>query len=192
MKILLISDLHTQKKALHVLEFFLEKYKVDLVLSAGDIVERTEPTTKYLDQIFNLISKFNLKFIAVPGNNESQESFKKLVKTHSSIHLYPQKFEGYTFYGVGGLGYDGEFPVKNPQNYRCDHKTIFVSHIPPIIEIIKKMPQKPSVHICGHLHNLSKSRWIGNMLLINLPSLMLGKAAILELPTRKVKFITSF
>lgn len=192
MKILLISDLHSQKIAKISLEKFLSRDCFDLVVSCGDIAEKTNLSPDYFNEVLNIFDKYQVKFLGIPGNNDSKELFLEMVKKGISIHLAPKNIGKYKFTGLGGWGYDveNEFSVEDHQkDLKIDKNTIFVSHIPPDIKTVKLLKNKPLIHICGHRHNIAKTRIIDGMLLIQVPALMFGRAAILELPSKKLKFI---
>jgi Icc-related predicted phosphoesterase len=193
MKLLLLSDIHSKKSVLKNLNQFLSKNKFDGVVCAGDIVSTPDPLKDdFLNAFVHLIVDLHsLPLFAIHGNNEDEANIKFLFDKKVSIHNIAKKFKGFTFFGIGGWGED---VVKDKFEKLPNNNLIFVTHIPPrrLTEDEKeklKAKKGPLVHICGHLHGRGGVWKIGLTLVIKVPTAEWDKAAILELPQRKIKFI---
>ncbi len=188
-KILLFSDLHSSKKAFQKLKKFLEDKSFDFIIFTGDFTNTWKEDVKFVKKILDFFKEKKIKFLAIPGNNDKQEILDLLEKYHANIHLKMQKNSGLEFYGIGGLGDPEEYKIKNLRAYKINPKTIFVSHIPPNFQLVKKVKILPLIHIFGHRHFLQKPKTIKNCLFIQIPSILKSQIVILELPKKKVKFI---
>jgi Icc-related predicted phosphoesterase len=115
-------------------------------------------------------------------------------KKNVLIHLKVKRFRGHKFFGIGGWMEDLTTLDKLKKSLK---NAILLTHIPP------KRPLKslddsranlieggPLIHLCGHLHAPGAVFRIGDTLVVKIPSAMYGKAAILEMPERKIKFIS--
>lgn len=183
MNILIVSDSHSNLKALDKLDKFLAKNSknFDLVLCGGDICNRGGE--EYLEKFLTVFKKHKLSIFTVFGNNDSEKVIDRLNKLDINLHDKIKTFGGYKFAGMGW----GEKVVSGDKT----KDAIFVSHQPPKQSVLQNpnLQNKPLVHISGHWHKVEFFKKVGGVLLIQVPSLMLGKAAILSLPSKIVKFI---
>lgn len=194
-KILCLADLHNSTQALRAINNHLSKNKYDLVLCAGDVISRPNKNApEFLKEFINIITKLHqTKLLMIHGNNEDEAMIDFLRKEKVFIHLVVKKVKGYKIYGIGGWMED----VTSVDDIRSKiADAILVTHLPP-----KKLPKAPNastkkvlgpspkVHLCAHIHGPGAIWRIGETLVIKLPSAMYNKAAILEMPGRKIKFI---
>lgn len=187
MKILAVTDTHTSKKALESFIKKAKKQKPDLIISAGDL----SIFGNGLDEILKEIDTLKIPHLAIHGNHELLEDFKRSVKKtkHSkNIHKKMIDFRGFTIVGWGGGGFSlKESPfekfIKTNRQKLKKKKLILVTHAPPyntkidkiigepcgnksIRKFIEKF--KPIAAISGHLHeNAKKKDKIDNTLVIN-------------------------
>ncbi len=190
MKIFVCSDLHGQKSCLVWLDRHFAKYNYDAVFMLGDLCCSDDPNALiYANDFINLVQvKYKLPLYVVHGNQEPNMVKLLYIKKLVSVHLLEKKLGPYT---VVGIGYGNTLP--SSVTYAKDN--ILLTHEPPKTAVIKNMqaksalPNSPIVHLAGHLHSLARTFELGKTLLIQVPSLMAGRAAQLDLPSRQVRFI---
>lgn len=184
-EILLISDLHDSVSGLRKLKEWCQNSTFDLVLSAGDLTSTPNPNQiKALKTILSLLPQ-NVPFLGIAGNNEREETIAWMKE--QNLFLEEKKLFGLRFVGISGWGED--IPqISEP----FDQKTILITHVPPKnfprgrIET-EKFKNQPKMHFFGHLHHDFFERKIGDIRVIHIPSLLLGKGLVLTLPNFKIK-----
>lgn len=181
-KILLISDFHQQNSVLKNLDNLFSKNKFDGIIVAGDLTSRTFDALDYAKKFEEIIKKYSLPLYYIHGNNEPDNVIEYFNDRGYSIHLNPKKIYGYKIVGIGGFSeeYSANLDIKD---------SILVTHYPPI-STDKHFKNSPKIHIFGHMHSLEYQKMHGKTLLVQLKAAMLNGAAILELPSFKVKFIS--
>jgi len=190
-KLLLLSDLHSNKLVLKNLNNYLTKNKFAALICAGDIISTPDPNKDdFLNSFVYLVcQQHKIPLFAIHGNNEDEANIKFLFSKNVSIHNKAKKLANFTFFGIGGSGDE----ISRDRFARLPlEKTIFVTHYPP--RRLKKSDRQkirrsPAIHICGHLHGKGRTWKIGKTHVIKLPDAERGGAAILELPDKKVSFI---
>jgi Icc-related predicted phosphoesterase len=190
MKIFVCTDLHGQYSCLNWIDSHLNKEKYDGVFMLGDLCNGYDPNgLAYAANFIDLIKdKYKLPLFVVHGNQESGSVKLLYIKKLVSVHLVTAKLGEYE---IAGVGYGSTLP--DSVNYAKGK--IFLTHEPPRSVMIAKMkekgslPNSPLIHLTGHLHSIAKVHHIGQTMLVQVPSLMTGRAASLELPSRQVKFI---
>lgn len=194
MKILIVTDLHSQRAILTRLDNHLSAQKYDAVFACGDISDRYDTKDlAYATVFIDLITKnHHLPLFLVHGNNES-EAVKLLYQQRGvSVHLHPQKMHapGSCIFVVVGVGYGEEFP----QNTNFAKGKILLTHEPPRADTLRQMEKiefqnAPLVHFAGHLHRIAKIWRLKNSLFVQVPTAQNFQAAVLELPKVQVSFI---
>ena len=195
-KILCVSDIHNSNQFLRSLNEHLSSRKYDLILCAGDVVSQANKEgMKFLENFIDLISNLHqTKLFMIQGNSESEKMIDLMRKKNVLIHLKTKRFRGHRFYGIGGWMED--LPEMSKLKSQMSN-SILLTHLPPkraqsiSTNFHKSQPisDGPAVHLCGHLHAPGMVWRIGETLVIKIPSAMYGEAAVLELPSNKVKFI---
>ena len=196
-KILCLSDIHNNNQFLRSLNNHLAKQKYDLVLCAGDVVSRPNKNgMEFLKNFIDLITNLHqIKLFMVHGNNETGEMIDLIRKKNVLIHLKVKRFRGHKFFGIGGWMED----IPEITNLKSKiSNTILLTHLPPkrvqpiSTNFNKSQPisDGPIIHLCGHLHAPGMIWKIGKTLVVKIPTGMYGEAAVLEMPGRKVKFIS--
>jgi len=172
MKILAISDIHSNKKLIKKLEDIIQKENPDLIIIAGDISFFNEESPK----VFGYLKKFNKKIFFVPGNHEDPSLAELWEKKYDieNIHKKIIDLGEIVLAGIGG----GNVPIfslteEEIKEYLKDIEKYFknknkirilVTHVHPqytisskfaegskeIFEFIKKV--KPDIVIHGHIH----------------------------------------
>jgi Icc-related predicted phosphoesterase len=194
-KILCLSDLHSNQQFLRSLNEHLVSHKYDLVLCAGDVISRpNKKAIDFLKEFINIICNLHqTKLYMVHGNSETEKMIDLMRKKNVLIHLKVKRFRGHKFYGIGGWMED--VPEASKLKAQMSN-SILLTHIPP-----KRPPKAPNgsrvkaiaggplIHLCGHLHAPGAIWRIGETLVVKIPSAMYGEAAVLEMPGIKIKFI---
>ena len=92
---------------------------------------------------------------------------------------------------VVGIGYGDDIPT----DPHFAAGKILLTHEPPHVATLRNMqtidfPNAPIIHFAGHLHSLAKIWRLKNSVMVQVPSAMYKKAAILTLPSLHVSFIS--
>lgn len=184
-KILLISDLHENRKALSQLNLLLERERFGALIFAGDLTNRSFTALKYAKDFFNIVKDNKVSLFYIHGNNEPREVIDFFKDNECSIHLIPQKYSGFTIVGIGGFMDEWDSRVAD-----SIAGSIFVTHYPPRIDRVV-FKNAPAVHISGHLHSREGSKKIQDTIFVSLPSAgAFKRGAILRIPEFKLEFIS--
>lgn len=190
MRILAVSDLHSHKPFLPALSHFLEKNKFDLCLITGDFTTRFSDYWPYIKEFEAILDKFNLPWFGIHGNNDPEEIIDYLKESGHNLHFTPHLFQQYNLVGIG---WGEDLP---PYDLKLDNNTILLTHQPPQIKdsqfLIhnKQLTNAPLLHLAGHIHSWAHVTDIGTTRYINIPTAMNNSAAIIDLPSRHVEFIS--
>jgi len=212
-RVLCVTDAHGTDAALAALEKFLaQKPGPDLVLMAGDFTHVGKPED-YAQKFLSVIEKAGVPVFAVHGNMDSPQVKGFIEKKGVSIHAKKVEWRGFEFAGLGGgpksvlstlIEYDNDEAASFIEGI-IGPETIVLSHAPPygtkaddigngihigmpaLREAVEKI--RPRAVICGHAHENQGMERIGRTLVIKVPALKDGKAALVELPSLKTKFL---
>ncbi len=204
-KILCVSDIHNSNQFLRSLNEHLTKNKYNLILCAGDVVSLSNKKgMEFLKKFTDLITRLHqTKLFMIQGNCESEKMINLMRKKNVLLHLKLKKFRGHGFYGIGGwmedVGEISNLSRAKPRDLKSKiSNTILLTHLPPKRQVIKTLKHKsiktkisdgPAVHLCGHLHAPGMIWKIGDTLVVKIPTAMYGGAAVLKMPSKKVRFI---
>jgi Icc-related predicted phosphoesterase len=204
MKVLVIVDIHKSETGLRTVTEFIQKYKPDLLLIAGDIT-----TFSPLEYVENFITGLpDIKTLALPGNCDPPEIIKVLDES-SAVNLHGTKvtIEGITFVGLGG---SNRTPFNTPFELTEDEilqtldnimepGAILALHFPvkghldevprgehtgstSALKIVEKY--QPSIVISGHIHETRGIKTDDNgIIYVNPGPLQSGYAAIINIQT---------
>ncbi len=205
MKILVISDLHRSKKAAMQSANVAEVEEVDQILVLGDISHNDfKEATSLLELIAN-----SQDVCFVPGNMDSKELLNWTNDKIRNIHCKVEHCEGgLEIMGIGGstitpfntmIEFNEDEMISMLNNTSSNLKNedfILVSHCPPkntkvdktnfgmhggsksIFSFIKE--RKPTLNLCGHIHEAFGTDKIGESLILNPGSAKDGRYAIIE------------
>ena len=171
MKLLIFSDIHTDKAALER----LMEIEADYYFAAGDLAN----FGRGLDQLGPVLAKRAERMYVLPGNHESEDDIARFCERFEF-----QNFHGRTMvidgYNVAGLGYSNPTPFNTPGEYseaelaeRLDKfkgldPLVLICHCPPkgtrldqarvgqhfgstsVREFIDR--NQPVYFYCGHIH----------------------------------------
>lgn len=201
MRILALSDLHSEETVLDGLSNLLLRERFDLILIVGDITQKGP--LSYAEDLLDALAEENV--LAIHGNMDTQQVIDVLEKRGIFFHLKKVDMGGWNFIGFGGssptpfgtpIEYEEEQIYNELSEMRVNQKTILVTHSPPydsgvdrtskgvsagskaIRRIIEE--RKPFMDICGHIHEAGEAV-IGDTRVIKVPPAMEGKAVEIEL-----------
>ncbi|MEK6901938.1 MAG: metallophosphoesterase [Nanoarchaeota archaeon] len=173
MKILALSDIHGDKGFMREMAEKGALEKVDLVILAGDIVEKDGPS----EGMIGPFKEKGLEVAVLPGNHEGMAEINFIVERYNAKNLH-----GYSLtvgeVGIFGCGYGDigmhqlneeeffETLKKAHESIKSAKRKIMVTHVEPSETMISlQMPGwgstgvrkaieqfKPDIHICGHIH----------------------------------------
>lgn len=210
MRILALSDLHSEEAVLNGLRSLLKKERFNLILIVGDITQRGP--VSYAEDLLDAIGEENV--LAIHGNMDTQQVIEALEKRGIFFHLKKVEVGGWNFVGFGGssptpfgtpIEYSEEQIYDELSRMRVNPKTILVTHSPPYnsgvdttskgvsagSKSIRRVIEegKPFMNICGHIHEAEGEAVIGNTKVVKVPPAMNGRALELELEDASVKII---
>lgn len=174
LRVLALSDVHSDITSVRVLAERAEKENVDIVLVCGDFTTFGE---RYKNMIGPFLKK-GKKVMFIPGNHEGDDlaDFISEVYKIKNLHGHYAVYEGIGFFGAGGANVGPNMKTEREimealeQGFeRVKHleKTVMVTHIHPagskmesfskfvpgsesVAEAVKKF--KPDILVCGHAH----------------------------------------
>lgn len=181
MKILLISDLHSQKKTLVSLERIIERNKPDALICAGDIAQGND--IEFLEKLFGIIEKNKLPSFLIWGNSEGELAREFIINSPYNIHLQRKKLGNLDIVGIAGVDEVAAFDTKILKD------AILVTHRPPLKGALNsKYPNSPKYHLSGHLHFAASLKVYPATIHIQVPTLQAGRFGIFEPDQGRVKF----
>jgi Icc-related predicted phosphoesterase len=184
MKLVLISDLHSGRKTLGDLDKIIRNERPDGILCAGDISNRED--SGFFDLFEKKLKSYGLPAFIIWGNNESDDTRKKILNSEFSVHLKKRSFGKDFIYGISDTEDLGDF---SPDDIRG---SILVTHRPPLRSTLaKQLRNGPRFHLCGHLHVTQGIYKYPATTLIQIPSLLIKKYGVLDTSTGKTEFKTT-
>jgi Icc-related predicted phosphoesterase len=172
-KILLISDLHSQKKTLAALERIIKRDKFDGLICAGDIAQGND--IEFLEKLFGIIEKNKLPIFLIWGNSEGELAREFIINSPYNIHLQRKKLGNLSIVGIAGVDEVAAFDTKILKD------AILVTHRPPLKRTLNsKYPNSPKYHLSGHLHFAACSRVYPATIHIQIPTLQAGRFGIFD------------
>jgi len=214
MRILALSDLHSEETVLEGLGNLISKEKFDLVLIVGDITQKGP--LSYAEDLLDVLR--GEKVLAIQGNMDTKQVVDLLERKGLFFHLSKVELGEWNFIGFGGssptpfgtpIEYEEWQIYDELSKFRMNSKTILVTHSPPyesgvdrtssgvnagsksIRRIIEE--KKPFMNICGHIHEAEGEAVIGGTRIIKVPAAMKGNAIEIELENKaSIKIISLF
>lgn len=202
MRILALSDLHGEEKALERIVARSKDY--DYVLVAGDIAHRPGKDSFVMD----LLSASENLFV-IPGNGDAD----CLEEAAGKKWLHGRRVEIGQGLNLVGFGYSpptpfgtpGEFPdeklYKWMKGLLIDNNTIFVTHAPPwgimdearrghagsraVLRIIEE--RCPLVNVCGHIHENEGVQLHCETTIFKVGAANRGRCGEIEVKSRNIK-----
>ena len=196
MKILALTDLHGQRSILVKLDKHLDKNDYNSVIMLGDLCNRHDVNAlQYARDFIDIIKKHRLSLFAIHGNQEPDVVRLLYQQENISVHFNPKPIltsDVRKTVEVVGVGYGDIFPT-DPDFAKGK---ILLTHEPPRAKTIlqmkelKNIPNAPLIHFSGHLHSMAIIHKLANASLGQVLIVMSNRAAVLQLPQFKVKFIS--
>ena len=164
MKILLFSDLHSQRECLRKIEKAISLEKPDYAICCGDICQ--DDDVEYLNSLFETLKTLKDVFM-IAGNNDGALTRKALFDSKFSSHLKSRKMSDYNVFGIS----DGD--IEEPIDTNKISGSILLTHRPPAKQQFStKLANAPLYHINGHLHSRFGAHKYPSTTHIQIPSLM--------------------
>jgi len=172
MKILALSDIHGDKGFMREMAEKGAREKVDLVILAGDIVEKDGPS----EGMIGPFKEKGLEVAVLPGNHEGMAEINFITERYNAKNLHGYSLKvgdvgifgcGYADIGVHQLTEQEFFDTlkKGHEHIKDIKKKLMITHVQPSESIlglglfpgstgVRKAVEEfqPDVHICGHIH----------------------------------------
>ena len=176
MKLLIFSDIHTDKAALER----LMEIEADYYFAAGDLAT----FGRGLDQLGPVLAKRAERMYVLPGNHESEDDIARFCERFG-FHTFHGQTMNIDGYNVAGLGYSNPTPFNTPGEYseaeliarlgkfQGLEPLVLICHCPPkgtrldragegqhfgstaVREFIDR--NQPVYFYCGHIHEAAGS-----------------------------------
>jgi len=201
MLIYAVADIHGRKKRISSIHDIISSNKPDLLVLAGDV--------NSLFNRSNIISSFSnahLPVLVVRGNTDSKKiaNLSPVSSNISFLHFSEIVINGFSFTGASGtipVPFSSRIQFREKQTTEkleplVRKDTILIAHPPPfgtldkvigkfhagcksLREIVSR--RQPQLLICGHIHEMPGSAFLGKTLVVNCSIGMKGKGALIEL-----------
>ena len=167
MRCLAFSDLHCDLRTAR--ELVDRSAQADVVLGVGDFAS----VHSGLEETMDALSAIERPFVAVPGNNETDEALRAACGEWATVlHGGSTELEGVTFFGLGAgvptTPWDWSFDLTEEEAEvrlaSCPDGAVLLSHSPPKGHVDKGLGStavlraieatSPQVVLCGHIHEL--------------------------------------
>lgn len=189
MKILCVGDYHREGRFAKNVDRLAEKEKVDVVINAGDFLSE--------DFARKVLDKEKVQTFVIKGNWDYELKTKN--KNVKILVNEVFKYKGYFFLGVDWGYYPRIYELAKGIDPK---KLVVITHDPPfdildmsyfgnnagvmeLREVIERV--KPILHVFGHIHEAAGYMKHKGTLFVNAALPEFRKAAIVELPSQRMK-----
>ena len=205
MKLLVTADFHGSIKASHRVSAKAKHLEVDAIIVCGDITQFGSPEDA--ETILAPLTTLELPVLYVPGNCDPSQLAETQITGAVNIHGKCRGLGDVSFIGLGGAPaspYYSWFELSEAQirnmleqswnNCPENPWSIIVSHAPPKDTSVDLAfsgihagsvsfrafieERKPSVVLCGHIHEARGIDRLGDTLLVNPGAVRHGKCAL--------------
>lgn len=189
LKLLAFSDLHGNRYALDKLKAHFASGKYDAILVCGDIIDHSG--VEFLDELLAAVG--TTPCFAIPGNIDNPHVSKRLMEAGVSVDRQVRVLNGFEVFGIGGAlhgpfgtpnEYDDNELWEHLQNIVLRCPSIVLSHSPPYgffdniwgahigsRSVLKFMDKnKPTILVCGHIHQHEGIVRHGKTTIVKLPA----------------------
>ena len=181
MKIVLISDLHSQPKTLAYVEKILALQRPDALIVSGDITTRDD--VKFLNDLITIVRRRKTELCLIWGNSDEENVQEAVESSGYSIHLKKRVIDNIGIYGVS----ETDSPILPDSSAIAG--SILVTHRPPLARMLsQKYSGSPRFHISGHIHSRASVKTYPATTHIQVPTLQDGRYAVLDMDRNKVDF----
>ena len=184
-KILIVSDLHQQRKCLDNFARVLDTEKPAGVLCPGDVTDRGANNLDYAKRFVGVCKTRNVPLRIVHGNNDDLNVRAYFKEQGILWHFQCEEIWGTRFCGVGWLDEEGSKAI--PEKFNVAG-SILVTHGPPTWTLLFDPKSKPAMHISGHMHSWEGEQVRNGIRWVRIPTFMHGRYAVLTLPDLTVQF----
>jgi Icc-related predicted phosphoesterase len=201
MLIYAVADIHGRKNRVSSILDTISNLKPDLLVLAGDVNSLFNRSN-----IMSYFSNAHLPVLVVRGNTDSKKiaTLSPVSSNISFLHYSEIVINGFSFTGVSGtipVPFSSRIQFREKQTTKkleplVRKDTILIAHPPPfgtldkvlgkfhagcksIREIVSR--RQPQLLICGHIHEMPGSAFLGKTLVVNCSIGMKGKGALIEL-----------
>lgn len=181
MKLLLITDLHSQKTCIEYLKEILKKEKPQGIIISGDITVSDD--THFLQKVFALIEETGAEGFVIWGNADMPQVQKQILSSPYNVHLKQRHLDDLTLFGIS---YMEDYPAFDPSNIK---DSILITHQPPLKQNLERpVNNAPQYHISGHLHKAAFVKKYSSTTHIQVPTLMDKRYATFDPTSSTVDF----
>ena len=201
MLIYAVADIHGRKKRISSIHDIISSNKPDVLVLAGDVNSLFNSSN-----IMSYFSNTHLPVLVVRGNTDSKKiaNLSPVSSNISFLHYSEIVINGFSFTGVSGtipVPFSSRIQFREKQTTKkleplVRKDTILIAHPPPfgtldkvigkfhagcksLREIVSR--RQPQLLICGHIHEMPGSAFLGKTLVVNCSIGMKGKGALIEL-----------
>ena len=189
MKIACVSDYHREKEFAERVESLAEKEKVDVIVNAGDFLSE--------DFARMVLDKTKFRTFVVRGNWDYE-----LNTNNKKVTILSNKIESYKGYYFLGVDFGNYSKIPELAKGIDRKKLILITHDPPydildvsyfgsnagLLDLRAAVNNvKPILHVFGHIHEAAGYAEHKGTLFVNAALPEFRKAAIVELPSKKIK-----
>ncbi len=184
MCILIVTDLHSQQMVLAPLASTVARRQIEAVLCLGDLTIHSPSAGPYTQRFLAACGYDRRPVLCISGNNDDPASLVVLVEAGCLLDNAEQTLA--SGQRVVGLGYRaGEQPFR-PRLAG----SILLTHVPPRQGSVPPgLADMPTWHLSGHLHSLERIWQMGQTTVVQVPSAMNLRAAVLDTEARTLQFI---
>jgi len=184
MSILVITDLHSQQKILRPLEQTIARLQPEAIFCLGDLTVYGPSAGLYTDEFLLACGHPRRSVLVVSGNNDDPMCLAKLEAENCLLDYKEADVAGTR---VVGLGYE---PADEPFHPNLEG-AVLLSHLPPKQQSLPPgFTGGPKFHFAGHIHSAQKIWQLGATTVVQVPSAMSMRAAILDMDSNQVEFIS--
>ncbi|MBU2622149.1 MAG: metallophosphoesterase family protein [Proteobacteria bacterium] len=201
MLIYAVADIHGRKNRVSSIHDIISSNKPDLLVLAGDVNSLFNRSNS-----MSYFSNTHLPVLVVRGNTDSKKiaNLSPVSSNISFLHFSEIVINGFSFTGVSGtipVPFSSRIQFREKQTTEkleplVRKDTILIAHPPPfgtldkvlgkfhagcksLREIVSR--RQPQLLICGHIHEMPGSTFLGKTLVVNCSIGMKGKGALIEL-----------
>ena len=196
-----VADIHGKDRLLARVVEQAERLKPDALIVAGDLARMRKAA-----YVMERLRELSLPVLFVKGNHDPADLDEQAHKPPYaySLHMRSVQLNGVRFTGVGGavsIPFRGRVALREKRllgqvKSLVQPGDVFVAHLPPHRSLDRVMGRfysgsrglrdvvistKPSVFVCGHIHEDSGITRLGATLVINCSVFRRGSGAALEL-----------
>lgn len=187
MKILAVADIHGRLSRLSLIEEYLDHYRPDALVIAGDMSRYGRPAS-----FFDWLHARDLPVITLRGNTDPKGLDERMSVNQN---IRPLRLEKIMLNGISFVGISGAIPVPFRTRVRFRQKeafhslrtllgkdTVLIAHPPPLGTLDRVMHRfhagcrplrdvilecQPRLVICGHIHENPGRATVGRTTVVN-------------------------